>query len=328
MSHPGIHRRMGLVAYLGFVALSVGIAVAVARFRPSVLARLGRQADVGARGGWAAFGATVLWVFAPVLFGAETGDGEAWVVGAAVAGVGAYFVVVAVGSVGEYRLLAGVEHRDPRSVTPGSPVAVSGVPTVEGPEDAAVTPFTGHAAVQTDWLVQTRRRLGLRRTWTAVDGGVETVPFTLGGAAVRVPAGPDRVISNAEAVSSADPDEALPEPAASVCREHPSLPDPAARENQLRFLQTYVPADEPVTVVGTARQADEPGALVIEDAPTGALPGPGDGEEVVLLNGDADAAESTLRKRVYGLGVVGVAMLLAGQALSFLLSAATLSRLA
>ncbi len=315
---------MDVAAYLGLVGLSVGIGVAVRWVAPSVLARVARRSGVGGRVGWAAFGFTVLWVFAPVLFGARTGEGRPWLVGAAVAAGGVYLAVVAAGSVDAYRLLANVPHRNPRQVTAGEPVAISGVPTPVA--DGAETPFTAIPTVYTDWLVQHRSRTGIRRTWTAVEGGVETVPFTLGDGAVRVPAGPDRVISNAEGSSSVEPGDPLPEPAASFCRRHPSLPDPDAREHPLRFLETFVPADAPVTVVGTPRQAEEPGSLVVEGAPGGDRPGAGaaGGSEVILIDGDADEAAATLRKRVYGLGIVGVAMVFGGQALAFALSAATL----
>ena len=68
---------------------------------------------------WAAFLATAVWAFLPLLAGAET-DGVAWAVGAAVAGAGCYLLIVAAGSVEEYRLLAGVEGVDPGAAPPGS----------------------------------------------------------------------------------------------------------------------------------------------------------------------------------------------------------------
>lgn len=314
---------MGLLTYLGFVALAVVVAVAVHRFQPASVARLARRTGIGGRVGWAAFSVAVLWVFLPVLAGAETGGEEAWVLGAAVAGVGCYLVVVAGGSLDEYRLLAGVEHRDPQRVTPGEPVATAGVPTAD---DGARTPLTDEPGVHTDWLVQRRRWTGLRRTWTALASGVQSTPFTLGDGTVRVEAGEHRVVSNAERMPAVDPDDPLPDAAASFLREHPDLPDPDDREHRLRFLETYVPADEPVTVVGTPRQGEAPGTLVVDEAPPDDVLGThggGDTGEAVLVRGDADDAETTLRKRVYWLGPAGLAMALGGQALSFVLSSAS-----
>ena len=88
----------------------------------------------------------VLWVFLPALAGAEVGEGRAWLFGAAVAG-DCYLLVVAAGSLEEYRLLSGVEGVDPSGVTAGETVAVMGEPSVDG---TTRTPFTGAPAVHTD----------------------------------------------------------------------------------------------------------------------------------------------------------------------------------
>lgn len=187
-------------------------------------------------------------------------------------------------------------------MTPDEPVATSGVPHTAD-DAAARTPFTGDPAVHTDWLVQRRRWTGLRRTWTAVASGVDTIPFTLGDAPLRVDAGAHRVVSDAERMPAVDPDEPLPEAAAEFPRDHPDLPDPDARGHRLRCFETYVPADEPVTVVGTPHQGEAPGTLVVDEAPPDDVLGTHvDGErgEGVLVRGDAEDAEATLRKRCTG----------------------------
>jgi hypothetical protein len=315
---------MGLFEFLGFLALSVAVAVGVTWYQPSVVDQLARQTGVDGRTGWAAFLVAMVWAVLPVLAGAETGDGEAWVVGAAVAGVGFYLLVIAAWSFEEYRLLSGVDHVDPRRATAGDTVAVTGEPSAG---ETARTPFTGLPAVHTDWLVQRRGRTGFRRTWTALEGGVESTGFALGDGAVRVTPGDHRVFSNAEQMPGFDPDEALPEPAATFLAGHDGLPDPDDREQPLRFLETFVPAEEPVTVVGTLRQGEVPGVLVVDEVPDDLLGTDGAAGEAVLVRGDADAAETMLRKRVRWLGPAGLAMVLGGQALSFALSSATLGGL-
>ena len=312
---------MGLLEYAGFVALSVVVAVAVQRYQPSVVAQVVRQTGVDGRAGWTVLAGAVLWVFLPALAGAEVGEGEAWLFGAAVAGGGCYLLVVAAGSLEEYRLLSGVEGVDPSGATAGETVAVTGEPSVDG---TVQTPFTGVPAVHTDWLVQRRGRTGFRRTWTALESGVESTAFALGDGAVRVTPGDRRVFSNAERWPVFDPDEPLPDPAVAFLDEHEALPDPEDRERPLRFLETFVPAEEPVTVVGTPRQGEAPGALVVDEAPPEELPGTDGGDAAVLVRGDADAAERMLRKRVFWLGPAGLAMALGGQALAFVLSAASL----
>ncbi|PSP33158.1 hypothetical protein BRC63_10765 [Halobacteriales archaeon QH_10_70_21] len=164
---------MGLFEFLGFLALSVAVAVGVTWYQPSVVDQLARQTGVDGRTGWAAFLVAMVWAFLPVLAGAETGD----------------------------------------------------------------------------------------------------------------------------------------------------------REQPLRFLETFVPAEEPVTVVGTLRQGEVPGVLVVDEVPDDLLGTDGAAGEAVLVRGDADAAETMLRKRVRWLGPAGLAMVLGGQALSFALSSATLGGL-
>lgn len=101
-------------------------------------------------------------------------------------------------------------------------------------------------------------------------------------------------------------------------------------------MESYLPADEPVTVVGTPRQGEEPGTVVVDEAPPAELLGthadyatPEDVDpEAVLIRGDVDDAARRLRKRVTWLGGGGAAMVLGGQFLAFWLSSATLGALA
>ncbi len=298
---------MGAASFLGMVGLAAVVAVGVRRYQPSVVGQLARQTGVDGRAGWAASLAAAAWAFLPLLAGARTRT--AWAVGAAVAGVGCYLLVVAAGSVGEYRLLSGVDHLDPGAVRPGEPVAVTGEPTTEEP----VRTVAGRPSVHVDWLVRRVRRVGARRTYVAVAGDVETADFALGDS-VRVRATAPRVVSNAEGLSTVAPDEAPSDPVESFLAAHDDLPDPADREHTLRLSETYLPADEPVTVVGRPRQGAEPGEVVVDDE---------DGE-VVFVRGDADVAERQLYRRVYWVGAAGLAMALGGQALGVALSAATL----
>lgn len=170
----------------------------------------------------------------------------------------------------------------------------------------------------------TRRRRG--------HSAVTATEFTLGDGAVQVRGGRHRVCTDAEHHPTYDPDEELPGPAADFLREHPALPDPGERSATLRFGETYLPADEPVTVVGVPRQGAEPGSLVVDTAPPDDLLGthadhaiPEDTEpEAVLVRGGADEAARRLRRRVSGLGGAGLAMVLGGQWLAFRLSSASL----
>lgn len=325
---------MGVVSYFGMVGLVLVIGVAVPRIQPAVVEQMSREIGLDRGKGWILFAVAILWAFLPFLAGADVGEGKLWVAGSAVAGMGFYLVAIAASSRDEYRILNRTTKLDPAKVTPGSAgdvVATAGVPSKPS-ADAAKTPFSGVPAVHTDWLVQRRRRIGLRKTWSAVASGVENAPFTLGGGAVRVDSGRTRAFSDAELFRTVEPDEALPERAATFLRDHESLPDPADRGNTLRFMEQFVPADEPVTVVGTPRQGDEPGQVVVDDAPSDALLGThadytaGDGSEtdVVLIRGDAHGAQARLRKRLYWLGFAGVAMILGGQLFAFWLSSATL----
>jgi len=329
---------MGVVTYVGMVGLVLGIGFAIPRFEPAVVDHLSRQVELDRTKGIGLFVVAVLWMFLPLLAGADTGRGELWMAGAALAGGGFYLVAVAASSLDEHRLLDRATRYGPDAVPPGANddlVAVSGVPSVES-EDAAKTPFSGVPAVHTEWVVQRPRRIGLRETWSSIASGVEHVPFTLGDGAVRVEAGRARAFTDAELHRVVDPDEDLPDRTdETVLRDHESLPDPGDREKPLTFVEQFVPADEHVTVVGTPRQGDEPGQVVIDAAPPDDLLGThadyttGDGSEAdaVLIRGDLDTAASQLRRRVYGAGILGTAMVVGGQLLAFWLSPATLGGL-
>lgn len=327
---------MGWVTYLGFLAITLVVAVAVEWYQPSVADQLARKTGLSGRKGWTVLVLAAAWVFLPVLAGATAEGDDLWAVGSAVAGVGFYLGTVAVASVDEYRLLDRTPHVPPDRVTAGSggeAVATSGTPSVEvEDEDEARTPFSGVPAVHTDWIVQRRERVGARRVWKGVAGGVRSVGFTLGDGAVAVTAGRHRTFSNAERFPTYEPDEPLPEPTAEFMRGHPDLPDPEEREATLRAIETYVPADESVTAVGIPRQGDRPGRYLIDRAPPDELLGThadhstdGGESEAILVRGDAEEAERLLRKRVRWLGVAGGAMILGGQALAFRLSGASLT---
>jgi hypothetical protein len=326
---------MGLGPYLGFLGITLLVAIGVRWFDPSVVDQLSRKTGLGGATGWALLLVAAAWMFLPLLAGATAGDDELWVVGSAIAGLGFYLVTISVTSVGEYRLLGRTKHLAPDQVTTGTDetVATSGIPSVEEANEAR-TPFTALPSDHTDWIVQRRERIGLRTVWKNVAGGVQSVPFTLGDGAVRVTPGDGRVFSNAERITTFEPDGPLPDAVAAFVRSHPDLPAPGDRESKLQAVETYVPDDEPVTVVGIPRLGEFPGQCLIDRAPPDDLLGLGirgmhstDGGEtdVVLVRGDADAAKRILRKRVYWLGIASVVMILGRQALAFWLSGASLA---
>jgi len=209
---------MGWLTYLGFIAVGLACAAFGRWYQPSVAAQLARKTGLSGAKGWTVLTVASAWVLLPLLAGATTSDGsDLWMFGSAIAGVGFYFGVIAVTSVDEYRLLDRTRHVAPDRLTVGSgeeAVATSGVPLVEAErEGEARTPFTGVPAVHTDWIVQRRGRGGARRVWKGVAGDVRSVPFTLGDGAVSVTSGGHRVFSNAERISTFEPDEPLPDAA-------------------------------------------------------------------------------------------------------------------
>ena len=129
--------------------------------------------------------------------------------------------------------------------------------------------------------------------------GAETdgAAWAVGDGAVRVRASDPRVVSNAEGLSTVASDEELPGPVASFLRRHDNLPDPDDRAHTLRFLETCLATDDPVTVAGTPRRGEEPRTAVVD----------GEDGEVVLARGGADGTERQPYRRVYCPGAAGLA---------------------
>lgn len=324
---------MSLVSYLGFVLLTVVLAVVVKWYDPDTTAQLARQTGVSGLTGWIALLVALLWIFLPVLAGADIGE-EAWVVGAALGAGGVFCCTVALASVDEYRLLTGTDHSAAESVTTGvepSVTATTGRPTA--PEDDEVTTIKGTSAVYTDWIVQERTRTATRRGWSTITGGVAQTPFTLGDGTVSVDGDQYRVFSGAEELTSFYPDEPLPEPVSEFFESHGELPQPAARTNRIQIVESYLPVDEPVTVVGTPTQGPRPGTVEIDGAPPDTLGGGvGSSEELsagepILIRGRYEDAKQRLTRRVYWLGLAGALLTVGGQALAFWLSSASLAAL-
>ena len=328
---------MNVVGYAGWVGFSLLIAFGIRWLDPTVLSSLSRQTGFTARKAWLLATVAFLWMWLPILAGAETGEGRLWVFGVSISGVGFFLAAISTSSIDEYRLLRRVPHHEPGDVPVGvdePPIATSGKPRPledhEGEQRSLETPFSGTPAVHTDWIVQERKRVGFRETWQNAAGGVRTTTFALGGGAVEVTPGRSRVFSNAENRFVIEPEEEVPEPAATFLEDRTDLPAPRDRENPLRFVETYVPLDGPVTVVGTVEQTREPGVVRIDDGPVDELLGTHadhaaaeGGADVVLIQGAADDAERSMEKLVVWLGAAAVAMILGGQILAFWLSSAT-----
>lgn len=322
---------MGVVRYVAFVGLTFVIAVGIRYFDDGLLAQLGRKTGLSNRQGWAILAIATSWMFLPILFGAGQSDSDWWLFGPAIAGLGCYLLTISIGTRDEYRLFADHDFRAPREVSPTTDVVVtSGVPSVSGP-DAVVSPFSGRPTVHSDWIVQRRTDVGARHGWLTVASGVVSTDFSLADA-VAVTTGSHRVFSGEETILDVAEDEPLPDPVAEFVASHPDLPAPDERSETLRFMETTVPADEPVTVVGEPEQSPEPGTVEIDTAPPDSVLGThtnhtGDPEsegEVVLVAGDAEEAERLLRRRFYWVGGFGLASILGGQLLGFWLSGATL----
>lgn len=332
---------MNVAGYGGWVAFSLLVTYGVRWFDPAFVSSLSRDTGFTARKAWLLATVAFLWMWLPILAGAEVGDGKLWVIGISVTGVGFFVAVLGASSIDEYRLLRRVPRLDPEDVSVGIEepiVATSGTPEpmAGGARGTSPprTPFSAKPAVHTDWLVQERKRFVTRKIWQNVASGVRSSTFTLGDGAVEVAPGDHRVFAQEENRFVVEPDADLPDAAADAFRDHDSLPPPEAMENPMQVIETYVPADEPVTVVGAAEQTREPGVVRIDEGPIDELLGThtdhsagGSDGDVVIVAGGFEAAESGLRQRVFWLGGGGAAMVLGGQVLSFWLSAATLSGL-
>jgi len=325
---------MDVVGYVGFLGLSVAVAVGIKWFDPAIVAQLSRRTGLTGARGWAVLLVALAWMFLPVLAGVPVGDGHPWVIGAAISGVGCYLVTIALTSLDEYRILSGATAVPPADLsahTADGVVATSGVPTVAD-SDAAVTPISGEPSVHTDWIAQQRTRVGFREVWSNTATGVESVPFTLGEGTVAVDSGRHRVFSNAERHTTVGADDPLSGAAAEFMRNDPALPDPETRDSSMRFIEEFIPSSDPVTVVGEPVQGERPGQVRIADAPPDRLFGThtdhsrteADETEPILVRGTVDEARWLLKKRLFVVGGLGLAMVLGGQALAVRLSPAAL----
>lgn len=289
-------------------------------------------------------------------------SGEGWIIGASLAGLGVFLVTVSVTSLDEYRALRAATPLDATAGGPpavrsamGDLVALSSTPEIPPDADPA-SPLHGTPAVHADWLVQRREQFFTRRTWRVRAGGVHGVPFTLSAdRPVAVAGAPYRALSVASTTSRFAPDEALPSAARTVVEAEADLPAPDEREEPVKLVEDLVPADEPVTVVGHLTRG--PDGPTIARGPTDPLLGthraPGveddavaDGDATaddeaaadggaadeaaadgatappVCLAGDLATARTALHRRVVWLFVIGLGLVVGGEALAFVLSPA------
>ncbi|WP_254767625.1 E3 ubiquitin ligase family protein [Salinilacihabitans rarus] len=329
---------MGLWSALGVIALVVGLTVAVARMDPDRIERVTSEVDLPAPLGRVAYGLWVVGLAVPFAFGASVED-TASGIGLALYSVGAFFLLVSVSTRDEYARFRAATKTTPDAVRPSadpdaSPVALSGVPVpVEAPPTG---PASGEAAVSVEWTLQKRGRLAHRTVWDTVAAGAEAVPFAFETDAVdlRIEPRPERSFETETAAASADPDEPLPPAFETLLDRRADLPDPNARDERLRVIEERLPADRPVTVVGTPRRAAD-GTVVIDGGPPAGAPSraaPGaeaatDGAGApapVVVPGTVDRAERHLRRRVRWLGAASVALVIGGQAAAFAWSSASL----
>jgi hypothetical protein len=161
---------MSLVVYTGYVIFAVIVAYGVRWLDPAVLSHLSRKSGLMTRAAWGFAIVSFLWLFLPILFGGQVGDGGAWLFGAAVGGVGFYMVVFAVSSRDEYALLKQATSADPNNVTTGLDeglvaTADTPAPVVGDGHPEPVSPLTGTPAIHAEWIVQQRQNLGIRAVW-------------------------------------------------------------------------------------------------------------------------------------------------------------------
>lgn len=328
---------MNVPGYLGVVGLALALGYGVRWLDPTAYDQITRRVGLSARTGWTVAVVAALWICLPVLAGAGHEE-KAWAVGPAITGVGWFLLVLGVGRIGEYRLLRRARRARPDELTAtdaGTLVAVAGTPT-PAPADPATdppeSPFTGEPAVYADWLVQRRERMLSRVVWENVIEGVQRTTFTLADGAVAVTPGEERVQTSVENQFTVEPDATPPDAAAQFMADHSALRSPDAQRKPLRIYETLLPADEPVTVVGTVARAEEPGRVRIEGAPRDDPPvtrteDTAGGAAPVIVQGDVDGARARLRHGILLLGGFGAAMIVAGQWLAFTLSAASLGPL-
>lgn len=240
--------------------------------------------------------------------------------------LGAYLLVLALSSRDERRALATGEELEPEQVGSAAtgreptPVVTSGTPTVEEP---VRTLAGGAPAVYGEWTVQERRSTLNRSNWHAVATGSRAAPFGFEREELRVEPG-GRAFGVETSITSYEPDEPLPGAAATLFDRYEDLPAAADREERVRIIEEFVPADAPVTVAGRPRV--EAGTVVLDRGPPAGLLGSGDsdGPAPVLVGGTVAEARRQLRKRVVWMGLAGAALVVAGQAVVFAFTPAAL----
>lgn len=317
---------MGVLAAAGVAALVFVLTVAVRWFAPASVAALAREFGIGSTAGWAAYLLWLAGLVAPVALGAPFEGESLPLAGGLVAyTLGAYLLVLALSSRDERRALATGEELEPEQVGSAAtgreptPVVTSGTPSVEEP---VRTLAGGTPAVYAEWTVQDRRSTLNRTNWHPVATGSRAAPFGLEGEGLRVEPG-GRTFGTETAITSYEPDEPLPGTAATLFDRHDDLPAAADRQQRVRIIEEFVPADAPVTVAALPRV--EAGTVVLDRGPPdGLLGSSGDGPAPVLVGGTVAEARRQLRKRVVWLGVAGAALVVAGQAVVFAFTPAAL----
>lgn len=298
----------------GLLALGLGVRV----FSSGALARFARKSGIDGRLGVPTYVGAVVMVVAPLALGAESQPGggfqpgEYWLFAALLSAVGVYLLGVAASAYEDANLA--------REATPieefagsvdGELVACEGVPSFDGL--APESPVAGRPAVYVDWLVQTRERRFVRPTWRSKDSGIESTPFTLSGdRSVRVePGARARPTDSVEA--SFPSGRAVPDALQPLFDANAMLEDLPRGDAPVRLLESIVPADEPVTVVGHASEED--GSIHVRAT---------EDSDPLLLGGDRESARRSLRRRVVWVGVAGFVAVPLGQALAVATSAAAL----